>query len=104
MSRRAPRSMDFDMMLVYDGHTVRVTGRVTPGQPEQGPTYSCGGQPAEPPEIEDLCVYAEDGTEMEVDDEIFESMQDEILEHVSQNEADDMNDAAERRNDMERED
>ena len=25
---------------------------VSKGYPEQGPTYSCGGQPAEPPEFE----------------------------------------------------
>lgn len=25
--------------------------RISPGCPEQGPTYACGGQPAEPPEV-----------------------------------------------------
>lgn len=31
---------------------VEVEFTSTPGCPEQGPTYSCGGQPAEPAEIE----------------------------------------------------
>ena len=29
-----------------------VTYNYTPGQPETGPSYSCGGTPAEPPEVE----------------------------------------------------
>ncbi len=30
-----------------------------PGQPERGPTYSCAGEPAEPPGVEDVEVYWE---------------------------------------------
>ena len=31
---------------------------VTPGQPERGPTYACGGTPAEPAEVDILTVEA----------------------------------------------
>ena len=29
-----------------------ITYNYTPGRPEQGPTYSCGGTPADPAEVE----------------------------------------------------
>ena len=35
---------------------VRVSGTYLPGYPERGPTYDCGGEPAEPESIEDLTV------------------------------------------------
>jgi len=90
------------MVLVYDGASVRVTGSVSPGYPERGPSYACGGTPAEPPEVEDLCIYAEDGTEMEdADGDIFEALQDDILERVSEDDAADQCEAAERRHDAE---
>lgn len=46
---------------VYRGRNERefeleVTYSVTPGRPAQGPTYSCGGQPAEDAEIEIISV------------------------------------------------
>ena len=34
---------------------------VTPGQPERGPSYDCGGTPAEPPLVEDVTLIAIDG-------------------------------------------
>ena len=33
-----------------------VTYSVTPGCPEQGPTYACGGTPAEPDEVEIVSI------------------------------------------------
>jgi DnaJ-class molecular chaperone len=30
---------------------------VSPGEPERGPTYDCGGTPASPPEVESRAVY-----------------------------------------------
>jgi hypothetical protein len=33
-----------------------VTYSVTPGRPETGPTYSCGGTPAEPDEVEIVSI------------------------------------------------
>ena len=38
---------------------VIVRAEYTPGCKEQGPTYSCGGQPAEPEEVNDVRVYFE---------------------------------------------
>ena len=99
MSRRR----HFDMVLVYDGESVRVTGSVSPGYPERVPSYDCGGTPAEPPEVEDLRIYAEDGTEIEdADGDIFEALQDDILERVSEDDAADQCEAAEHRHDAER--
>jgi len=36
-----------------------VTYSMTPGRAEQGPTYACGGQPAEPAEVEIASVKHE---------------------------------------------
>jgi hypothetical protein len=35
---------------------VTLSGTYVPGVPEQGPTYACGGQPAEPEMVEDVEV------------------------------------------------
>jgi hypothetical protein len=35
---------------------VTLSGTYQPGRPEQGPTYDCGGQPAEPACVEDLAI------------------------------------------------
>lgn len=40
-----------------DPYTVKC--RVFPGSPARGPSYSCGGEPAEPPEVEILSVTDE---------------------------------------------
>lgn len=41
---------------------LRITYTFTPGAPEQGPTYSSGGQPADPDEIEFVsCIQVVDG-------------------------------------------
>ena len=45
-------SIEIDVKVEYD---------FTPGRPEQGPSYSSGGEPAEPPEIEVVNVWAVDG-------------------------------------------
>jgi hypothetical protein len=36
-----------------------------PGYPQLGPTYSCGGEPAEPPEVEIVKVVTVDGVVIE---------------------------------------
>lgn len=48
------RNHEFEMAVTYKGHELRVTGTVTPEVPETGPTYDCGGTPAEPACIEDM--------------------------------------------------
>ena len=45
--------------LHNDELEVIVRGDVTPGCPEQGPTYSCGGQPAEPDTVDGVAVFFE---------------------------------------------
>lgn len=35
---------------------VALTGTYVPGYPERGPTYDCGGTPAEPAMVEDLDI------------------------------------------------
>lgn len=39
-----------------DDESYRVLGYLTPGERAHGPTYSCGGTPAEPPEFCPLAV------------------------------------------------
>jgi len=51
--------INFEYFLPND-LTLDITARLTPGRPEEGPTYDCGGQPAEGPEceiIESILVY-----------------------------------------------
>ncbi len=45
----------FDIALVFDHGDYRYYA----GRPEQGPTYDCGGEPAEPEEIEILSGMVE---------------------------------------------
>ena len=40
----------------YAELAIRVTGTFIRGYPERGPTYDCGGEPAEPDGVEDLDV------------------------------------------------
>lgn len=97
------RDHSFDLRLTHDGETVRVTGRITPYSPATGPSMeSAGGEPAEGGEIEDFKVYAEDGHEMEdADGNIFDALQSEICEKVSEQAASDQADAAEAHSDRE---
>ena len=44
--------------FALDGIEVEITYTFTPGAPEQGPTYSSGGQPADPDEVEFVSVDA----------------------------------------------
>ena len=55
--------MEFEFKTTVNFHNdeihVIISCYYTPGCPEQGPTYSCGGQPAEPAEVSDLQVIFE---------------------------------------------
>lgn len=56
----------------FDGENdvkLEITYKYTPGQREIGPTYSCGGQPAEGPDIEilTLTVDGRPATDAEMD-------------------------------------
>jgi hypothetical protein len=46
-----------------------VTYSVTPGQPERGPSYACGGTPAEPAEVEIISVKLDGEEELLTADE-----------------------------------
>lgn len=95
------KNTPFDLKLIYQGNEIRVTGSITPYFPGTGPSMDhAGGSPDEPREIEDLCIYGDDG--VEIDDEsgkIYDDIQDEILEAVEDAERDDKAEAAERRAD-----
>ena len=45
-----------DHMIGREEVELVVTYSVTPGFPETGPTYSCGGTPAEPDEVEIVSI------------------------------------------------
>lgn len=45
-----------DHMIGREEVELVVTYSVTPGYPETGPTYSCGGTPAEPDEVEIVSI------------------------------------------------
>jgi cobalamin biosynthesis protein CobT len=70
-----------------DGNAFTVECSVSPGQPERGPSYSSGGEPAEAPEVEILRVI-EDDTGKERPDlvgVIEEGWRDEIEEQAIEN-------------------
>ena len=46
----------FQDWTLDDEREVTVEFTVIPGRPETGPTYACGGTPAEPPEIEIVAI------------------------------------------------
>lgn len=93
------KSHGFDMTLPWEDGEIRVTGTITAGYPATGPTYDCGGTPAEPPEIEDFQAFAFDGTEIEDTDEILAALEDTIMEQASEDADCDADDAAEARAD-----
>jgi hypothetical protein len=55
-----------------------VTYSMTPGRPEQGPTYACGGTPAEPPEVEIVSVK-HNGQPFKLTDDEEEALADEAF-------------------------
>lgn len=85
---------------------------ITPGSPQRGPTYDCGGTPAEPAEIEVIKVWMieDDGrrTPMADFDTIAEWLmtekEDDILEQADDDKASAMEDEADRRRDQMNED
>lgn len=70
------RRFTFDTTVGKREAEVRVTYSMTPGRPEQGPTYACGGQPAEPPEIEIVSVK-QNGKEVFLSDDEMETLEQE---------------------------
>ena len=61
----------------------------SPGYPERGPTYDCGGTPVEPPELEIYLVSSEDEDDIELTEEEIEK----FTLHVMENHVDDGFDA-----------
>jgi hypothetical protein len=57
-------------------YPVEVTYSVTPGCPEQGPTYACGGQPAEPDVVEIVSAVIQ-GDTYDLTAEEWDQLQDE---------------------------
>lgn len=53
-------------IVCWNGLDVKIEYTYTKGQREQGPTYACAGQPAEPPEIEILtaAIHGDDDQEV----------------------------------------
>jgi hypothetical protein len=68
----------------------------TPGHPERGPTYDCGGTPAEPPEVEIVLVTA-GGVKIEPTDAEMEAWTTEIMENHEPDAGPDPDDERDRR-------
>jgi hypothetical protein len=58
----------------------------SPGYPETGPTYACGGTPAEPPEIEVVSAHRKEGGE---DYPLSDDLAEKIMIWLSENFEDD---------------
>ena len=71
-------TLDRDPELEVD---VRYTA--TPGEPETGPTYACGGTPASPPEVEiDFVTIAGCSTPVTLTTDEEERLLQYLLEHL----------------------
>ena len=87
-----------------DGH-YKAEIEITPGEPEHGPTYDCGGTPAEPAEIDVMKVWSIEGNGELIPVEDFETIAeflheekyDDILIDYHDNDEADKADAAEAR-------
>jgi hypothetical protein len=84
-----------------DGNAFTVECSVTPGQPERGPSYSSGGEPAEAPEVDVLRVLDDTGKErpdlialVEAD---FERIEEQAIEDAEDSHLAAYEDACERR-------
>lgn len=51
---------------------------ISRGRPEQGPTYSCGGQPAEPPEFEITVRYNGQDITNILDEDVLDDIRDRV--------------------------
>lgn len=57
MARKRTFTMPFEVERRNGTVEYEVEYEVSPGEPERGPTYDCGGTPAYPPEVESKTVY-----------------------------------------------
>lgn len=57
MARSTRHTMSFEVERGNATVEYEVEFSVSPGEPERGPTYDCGGTPAYPPEVESKAVY-----------------------------------------------
>ena len=107
------RNHGFDVTVMWDDggdelREIRVVGEISRYIPAQGPTYDCGGQPAEGGEIEDYKIYEVselNGMGQEIEDhdgKILEAVYDDVMEQASEDAAGDACDAADARRDAER--
>ena len=85
MARRFQFTVDH--MIGREEVELVVTYSVTPGCPEMGPTYACGGTPAEPDEVEIISVK-HNGQPVTLSDEEEEA----LLEQAIARSADDLAD------------
>ena len=77
--------MSVTVKVVHDGLTFEAEANIIPGHPGTGPTYSCGGTPPEPAEmeVEKLCVVSKSGKSYEMsDDELDDGLYDALLEQA----------------------
>ena len=107
------RNHGFDVTVMWDDggdelREIRVVGEISRYIPAQGPTYDCGGQPAEGGEIEDYKILErvvnplDDNLKskvwIELDDSsgtILEAVYDDVMEQTSEDAASDQEDARE---------
>jgi hypothetical protein len=102
------RNHGFDVTVMWDDggdelREIRVVGEISRYYPAQGPTYSCGGQPAEGVNIEEWTIFDKlTGAEIpDPDGKILESVQDAVYEKADEDAAGDACDAADYRRDAE---
>ena len=106
--RNRNRNHGFDVTVMYDDggdelREIRVVGEISRYIPAQGPTWDCGGQPAEGGEIEDYTI-TDKATGETIDDEdgkIIDAVYDDVMEQASEDAAGDACDAADARRDAE---
>lgn len=83
---RRPRGWsDFSVVVEVNGLRFEVSGQAHPGYPAKGPTYDCGGEPAEGPElnVKEIAILDDEDGEYPLDiNELNEKIFGEIEEAV----------------------
>lgn len=79
----------FTVELIHEGHELQIDGYLLPGCPERGPSWDCGGSPAEPDEIEDVTFTLVKrikgklrSREIQISDSMFGELYDKIFARI----------------------
>lgn len=89
---KTPRGWsEFSVTIKLNGLEFEVSGKAHPGYPAKGPTYDCGGEPAEGPELDfqDVLILNDDDVKYyldldALDEKTFAAIEEAIFEKLAE--------------------